>query len=240
MSSVVRSLEILEAILSAPEPQTHGELARKYSIPKSTLSKLLETLQNLGYLRAAHKRYLPGPRLLSLGYRAVHTGHIRGVKPFLDALAERTGETVLLGIPVGDHVMYVEQSPSSHAIRFVANVGELRPMHCTAMGRVFLAFGHRSARTLPPGSLVPFTSKTLVDPDLIDQELERVRRRGFALNEGESVEGVSAIAAPLIDSQGMLVAAISVTGPAFRVKKPQKKVWPALRQTIRRVQTAPL
>jgi IclR family transcriptional regulator, KDG regulon repressor len=233
MSSVKRSLEVLETVVRADAPMTHAELAHKLEIPKSTLSQILATLVEVGYLTAIRREYTPGPRLVSLGYRTAHSDALRhGFRPALEGLAHATGETVLLGVPIGLQVMYAEQVPSPHPIRYVARLGALRPMHCTAMGRIFLAYGGLSARLIPPTELTRLTPATVVDVEQLDRILATIRDRGYAVNRGESVVGVSAIAAPVLNAVKEAIAAIAVVGPSERMADMEATIWPRLRATV--------
>lgn len=235
MGSVERSLDVLEMIVEAETAPTHTELATALAIPKSTLSQILGVLQHTGYLGIHNRRYLPGVRLLSLVHRAaIAAGMPSAMRSWMDELAAESGETVSLGILAGTHVTCVDQSPSPRAIRYVTPIGQPRPLHATALGRVLLAFGGGSAKSLIP--LIPYTDKTITDPDKLDKMLVRIRRDGYALNEGESVEGVIAIAAPLFNARHDLIAALSVAGPSNRLGDATERVWPLLRRTVNKME----
>ena len=120
---------------------------------------------------------------------------------------------------------------SRNPIRYVPGIGQLQPIHRAAAGRVFLAFTHRSARDIPGEALVKATPNTVVDPDQLDAALELVRRRGYALNRDETIEGVTAIAAPVLVA-GAPVAAVTVLGPSQRLADPERTVWPVLRDEV--------
>jgi DNA-binding IclR family transcriptional regulator len=247
MSKAWRPLRLLVAIAGAEQPPTHTDLARSTGMPKSTISVLLHELEALGFVSSEEKRYVAGPALLSLGYQVTlrSNGDRRlapGVRDVLEALAESTGESVALSIEVGGSdgtpglVLAIEDVEGPQPVRFVRRrAGELMPMYRTAAGRVFLAFSGRSAAALPKESLERVTPATLVDPSEIDAELERVRRRGYALSVDESYEGVTSVAAPVPGDDGRPVAAISVSGPTQRLLPAETTVWPALRDAAARV-----
>ena len=173
MSSVRRSLKILELIINAEHPLSHAEIAAELEIPKSTLSQLLTILRGMGYLSGNQGRYYPGIQLISMGFRLAFRSQTRmSIKPLMDKLAQSSGETVILGIRVHDEVLYIDQSPSPHPIRYVQEVGNLRPLHATAIGRVFMAFSNTPAAAL--GRLARFTPKTVTDPAELDRILARV------------------------------------------------------------------
>lgn len=232
MSSVERALLVLEEVVGSSRPVSHGGLARSLDVPKSTLSQLLLALRRAGYVGFDGSGYLPGVRLLALGQRIFHSSsQLRTPhKPVLDRLASQMGETAMLSSAVGDNVVFLDQSPSPHPIRYMAEIGDVRPLHATAAGRVFLAFGNRSVRSL--GTLVAVTGDTTTDPVALSAELDRVRQMGYATNRGEGVTGVYGIAAPIFHGQAVPVAALGVAGPADRMEDMETRVWPGLAAAI--------
>ena len=243
LSGPQRTIRVLERIAATEAPLSHTQLSEELGIAKSTLSELLATLREIGYVDNGVRGYVPGPGLLALSSRlaprAAFDDALRErLHPALESLAAATGETVVLIVEIGgrgsrpgfmfpiDHV----ESPSP--LRFVPVAGEPQPMYRTAAGRVFLAFSGRSASSLPPASLVKLTDKTIVDPQLIDAELERIRRRGYAVSIDETLEGLAAISAPVLDSAARPVAAISIFGPTHRLSNPETTIWPELRRMI--------
>jgi DNA-binding IclR family transcriptional regulator len=239
-----RTVRVLER-LAAPDPHpTHAELASELGIAKSTLTVLLTTLQQLGYVERHERRYRPGPQLLALGHHLAPHAETeialrRRLRPALETVAARTGETAVLSIEIAADterpgmVLAIDHVESGHPLRFVpATIGRPQPMYRTAAGRVFLAFSGRSATMLPPESLVPMTAKTLVDPQAIDRELQAVRERGYAVNADETYTGVVTLAAPVLDADGQPVAAISVFGPTLRHAEPEQTIWPYVREAL--------
>lgn len=237
MGSVERSLTVLEMIIQSDIGPTHAELGIALRIPKSTLSQILRELQRTGYVGCHDRHYLPGVRLLSLAHRAALAAEMRSaVRAWMDTLAADSGETVILGILAGTHVTYIDEAPGPHPVRYVAPLGQPRPLHATALGKVLLAFAGRSAREFAP--LDSYTKRTLTDPDAVDKELGKIRRDGYAISIGEAVDGVGAIAAPLFNSSNELVAAMSVTGPSRRIQDAKERVPPLLLETARRLKNS--
>lgn len=234
MSSVKRSLDVLECVVAADRPPSHAELARQLSIPKSTLTQLLSGLRDHGYLTMLDGHYHPGIRLISLGFSVAYRDRVlASAKPALDELARETGETVLLGVRSREQIIYIDQSPSPNPIRYVAQVGAVRPLHATAMGRVFMAFGGIAPQDL--AHRPKLTPKTRTDVKTLTRIVEGVRRDGYGVNEGESVSEVFAIAAPVLDRNGEIVAGITVVGPGHRMGDMRERIWPALARTIETV-----
>jgi DNA-binding IclR family transcriptional regulator len=229
MSSVVRSLQILEKLTDARRSPTHSELAHTLKIPKSTLSQILEQLVEANFIYQADRRYYANIRLLLLARKiAMATDARSGIRSVMDRVAVRTGETVLLGTMAGNHLVQIEQSPSPQPIRYVTEVGTPQPLHCTAGGKVLLAFNKRSARSL--GRLSKLTERTVTDPAQVDLGLEAVREQGYAMSIGETVADVTSIAAPIVDADGDFLAVLTVVGPSRRIKERIDTTVPVLLQ----------
>jgi IclR family acetate operon transcriptional repressor len=232
-NATARTLAVLERIVAADHAPTHSELARSTGVPKSTLTLMLGELQALGYVRSAgERRFVPGPALLGFGHRLQARHHVDGIRPTLEALASAAGESAMFGVEVWPQIVVIDHVQAPRPIRYVAEIGSLRPMHCTALGRALLACSGRTARDLPPESLVKLTEASRVDVDAIDAELARTRERGYALNVGESLEGVGSIAAPVLDDHGRPLGAIAISWLQYRVADPEARFWPLLSAAI--------
>ena len=114
----------------------------------------------------------------------------------------------------------------------MAPVGSASRLHATAGGRALLAFSNRTAASLPPSTLGLMTPRTLTDPAAIDEELARTRARGYALNIEETIEGVTAIAAPVLDGDRSPIAAVTIVGPSARMQAHETRLWPLLRDAL--------
>ncbi len=232
-NATARTLSVLEQIVAADHAPTHAELARLTGVPKSTLTLILGELQALGYIRGAgERRFVPGPALLGFGHRVQASNRVDGIRPTLEALAGSSGEGAMFAVEVWPQIVVIDHVQAPRPIRYVAEVGSLRPMHCTAIGRALLASTNRSARDLPAGSLIKLTDASRVDPDEIDAELERTRARGYALNVGESLDGVGSIAAAVLDQRGWPAGAIAISWLQYRVEDPEERFWPLLSAAV--------
>jgi DNA-binding IclR family transcriptional regulator len=144
---------------------------------------------------------------------------VRTARPLMEDLADRTRETVNLGVLSGEDVIYVDQATGARSIVSVSWVGRRTPLHCTAAGKVLLAFASPSERErLLSKPLTAETPRTIVDLPALLAQLEGVRTRGYAQTQEELEEGLNAVAAPVRQADGHTVAALSVSGPAFRVR----------------------
>ena len=199
------------------------ELSRRLGVHKSTVSRLLGTLERAGLVaRNSHtEKYRLGLGLVSLAGTVLRHIDLRSVaRPHLQRLAEATRETVNLAILDGRQAVNIEKIPSPHLIREIGWVGRRTPLHCTATGKVLFAFQppERQAALLPE-RLERFTDNTICSLAGFKREVALVRRRGYAIGNEELEPGLNAIAAPIRDRTAQVVAAVSVSGPSFRVSR---------------------
>ena len=198
MQSADKALAILAAFTEARPELGATELAGELGIHKSTVSRLLATLERRGLVRRAGDRFLPGPELARLGSLAARgLALLPTAREPLARLADETGETVNLAIREGDRVLNVHQVETSHFVGVKDWTGRTTPLDVTANGKVLLAFGDG-------------------DGDVY-AELERVRGCGYATAVEELEPGLNSAAAPVFDCTGACVAAVSVAGPSYRV-----------------------
>jgi DNA-binding IclR family transcriptional regulator len=214
VQSADRALAILAAFSSARPDLGVSELAAELGMHKSTVSRLLAVLQARGLVRRDGDRFSPGPELARLGMIAVRSLALALVaaEP-LQRLAEQTGETINLAVRQGDQALNVHQVQSAHFVGLTDWTGRGAPLHATANGKALLAFGDGDL----PEVLEPLTALTIADPAALEQELDEVRRRGYATAVEELERGLHAVAAPVFDSTGSCVAAVSVSGPSYRL-----------------------
>jgi DNA-binding IclR family transcriptional regulator len=140
-------------------------------------------------------------------------------RPVLEELGEKTRETVTLGVVSGEEVVSIDQVTGTRSIVSVSWVGKRTALHSTSTGKVFLAFMSEADRERRLAArLEPSTKRTIVDPDQLRAQLAEVRRRGYAQTLEELEEGLNAVAAPIRQASGEIVAALSVSGPAFRMR----------------------
>jgi DNA-binding IclR family transcriptional regulator len=212
----MRSLDLMEHIATAASPPTHADMLRTFGIPKSTLSGILAELRSSGFVTLDDGRYLAGPRFTSLAYRGVGSMNRQSsIRRQLEQLAAKTHETALFAVHAGKIAIVVDRVESDDPIRYYTDLGVPRPLHDTAVGKVFLAWGGVDLDSL--GTLERLTVETTVDPVALAEELAQTVRRGYALNRSESTMGVTAVAAPLKDERQTLIGAVSVAGPAHRM-----------------------
>jgi DNA-binding IclR family transcriptional regulator len=219
---------MLARLLESEEPMSLRELAEAADLPKSTASRLLTALERHGLVHQAGQRgkLEPGPAILRFAQRGGVERHlVELAERALEAVSESSGETVNLSVPTPYGVDHLAQVDGRHYLGAGQWVGRRVDYHCTANGKVFLAFG---AAELPPGRLARGTAvpggagvrgHRVVPRATLEAELERVRRDGYATAADELEDGLSAIAAPVYGPTGEVVAALSVSGPTLRLTR---------------------
>ena len=200
---------------------TASEIARALRLPRSTTYRVLGVLVEHGFLeRAADEHaYRLGYRVLSLAGMLTREDRLREVAfPLMRELRDATGESVNLNVAVGNHRVCIEKVDSVHDIREVSYIGLTTPLHAGASGKVLLAHfpsEHREAY-LRNAELVQLTPNTIVDRERLRDELDAIRARGYGTSQGERILGAVSISAPVYGLTGQVVAALTVSGPAFR------------------------
>lgn len=198
------------------------EVALALGVSKSKAHSLLISLTAVGLLRRTqHGRYRLGWRLLALNQVLFDTTDFRAFTgPVLQQLAQHTGELLHLSVLDGGQVVFVDRVEGRHAVSIDASaVGNRAPAHCTAVGKVLLA--HQTPDGLSAAierhGLPRLTTRTITDRRALEAELEGIRRRGFATELGEAMEGLACIAAPIVSPGPSVVAALSIAAPSNRL-----------------------
>lgn len=215
--SIDRAADLLVRVVESATPPGVSELALAAGLPKSTASRLLSALERQGLVRrdGAGGTVAVGPVLLRLASRGIPDSDLVELAgPALQRLAEASSETINLAVPAHGGVEHLAQVDSPYFLGSSNWVGRRVDLHTTAVGKVFLAFG---AARLPDGPLAAATPRTVIDRARLDAQLHIVRSRGWATAGGELEPGLTAIAAPVLESSGRAVAALSISGPDIRL-----------------------
>lgn len=222
IQSVERAAAILRSFVDADTELGVTALSHQLGIHKSTVSRLLATLQHEGFVERNPEtgKYRLGLGLITLASTALERLDLRrAAQPYLSALAESTQETVNITVLDGDECVNIERITSPKSIRYVGWIGRRTPLHCTSTGKVLLAYLTPNERdALLPETLSRLTEKTITDRTALEQTLEQVRQQGYAIAHEELEEGLSAIAAPIRDRTGRVVATVSISGPTYRIE----------------------
>jgi DNA-binding IclR family transcriptional regulator len=221
VQSVARAVTILEILAEVPDELGVTQLGKRLGVHKATASRLVSTLADHGLVEQnpATDKYRLGFGLVRLGGAALGgLDLLRQARPVLQRLAEETQETVNLAVLDGDHVVNIDQVTGSRPLVTVNWVGKRTPLHCTSNGKVLLAHLPQPDRArLLRGRLERLTPKTIVDRGLLLAQLEEVGVRGYAYTVEELEVGLNAVAAPVRDASAEVIAAVSVSGPAYRL-----------------------
>src|SRR4051794_163253 len=221
LRSVNRALSALELVADAGELGV-TELGRRLGVHKATASRLAATLAERGLLERDPQtdRYRLGFGLVRLaGAAMARLDLVSSARATLDDLAERTHETVTIGVLSHDDVVSVDQVTGTRSIVSVSWVGKRTPLHTTSTGKVFLAFmgdDERERRLAEP--LEAATPRSVRSPETMRTQLAEIRRRGSAQTLEELEVGLNAVAAPVRQGDGTVIAALSVSGPSFRLR----------------------
>lgn len=217
VQSVDRALDVLEVLATHHRAMGVSELAWLTDLPQGTVHRLLIALLGRGYIRrAAERKYAVGAAALRVA-DAAHRAMVTTSEPYLRQLVERTDETATLVVMEDAHMVHAAQSPSPHTLRIFATVGHRVAIHATAVGKVALArLGPEEATILLDRVGMPAqTPHTITSTSRMRAELDRVARRGFAVDDEEQELGVRSVAVPVPSTHGP-VAALSISGPVER------------------------
>ena len=234
VQSVDRAVAILE-ILARDGEAGVTEVARELDVHKSTASRLLAALdrRELVTQDAARGKFRLGVGIVRLaGAASARLDVVQESRPVCRALAQEVGETVNLAILSGRDVLYLDQAAGPAALSPHNWAGQRIPLHATSDGKVLLAYlpeAERAEHLAPP--LARFTARTITDIARFSGLLAEVRQRGFATAAEELEAGLTAIAAPVRDAEGRVIASVSASGPSFRI--PAGRI-PALAISVRR------
>jgi DNA-binding IclR family transcriptional regulator len=223
-TAVDRSADLLVRVLESERPVALTELASATGIPKSTVSRLLSALERRGLVEqdGQRGRLRPGPAILRVAERSMlERNVVELARPSLDALSAASGETINLAVPALGGVEHVAQVDGRHFLGTGQWLGRTVDYHCTAVGKVFLAFGRAMTANDAPELLRKHAPATITDPRRLRSELARVRRTGLATAVDELEPGLAAMAAPVRGAGGDVVAALSITGPTLRMTPPR-------------------
>jgi DNA-binding IclR family transcriptional regulator len=221
VQSIERAIAILKAFSTDKGELGVTELSRQLDLHKSTVSRLLASLQREGLVEEnlVTRKYRLGMALVTLGGLVLHRLDVaQTARPLMATLSATTQETVMLAIKDDVEAVNVAQVPSPQMVKHIEWVGRRTPLHCTAVGKVLLAYSPvAEQQAFINRGLSRYTSNTITEPNTLCQELVRAREQGYAIGSEEFEVGLNEVAAPIRDHSGEVVASISVSGPAFRL-----------------------
>jgi len=218
MKTVERAFAVLRALAEHPDSAGVSELARRSGLPKSTTSRLLVSLDELGMVERIGDRYVIGPGLATLTHAPSPVASMTDLsRPYLVELADALDESVSLAIPDGDEIVYIYTAVVEGAVQVQDWTGHRYPCHLVASGLSFMAhWPDHQLRRYCHQELETYTDATVADFDELMQRVSQVRADGVAWTKGDFAEGLVGMAVAIIDGRGRCVGSVGVSGPSFR------------------------
>jgi DNA-binding IclR family transcriptional regulator len=220
IQSVSHALDVLEQFCEEDEELGVTELSKRLKLHKNNVFRLLATLESRGYIEQnrATENYRLGIRCLQLGQSYVqHMGLLRQARPIMAELLRQIRETTYVAVFRRGAVVPVEIAEADRHVRITSQLGEALPLHCTASGKAYLAFeSEDDLKALLADGLPKFTERTIVERPALQQQLKSIASQGYAVDMGEHIEDLRAVAAPIRDYTRDVVGTLAVAGPAYR------------------------
>lgn len=216
-----RALRLLHAVADAERPLSIADLVAILAIPKPTVHRMCQRLEAEGYLeREPGARQLTvGPRLVALSLGTLRASRGGARRAILEELVQELQETCNLTVLAGQEVLYLDRVESGWPLRVHLEPGSRVPLYCTASGKLFLALtpAAQRRRLLDGFTLTPLTPATITDRAALEAELAAIARRGYSIDNEEFLQGLIAVAVPVRDQSGVMVAAIACHVPTARL-----------------------
>lgn len=226
----LRPLMVLEHLTQASQPLSLAQLAVRMKVPKSTLMRLLHSMEARGYVlhMPAERGFVPGSQTTELALRILRGSNIRrDCRAVLRALVSKLGETCNLTVPDAGHVLYIERVETSEPLRMHLPLGTRVPMHCTASGKLLLAsmslLEQRSV--LDQLTFQKMSPNTITDRSRLEQELQIIGRKKIGVDNEEFVRGMIAVAVPVLGREGKVVATVACHAPTARMSLDEMVSW---------------
>ncbi len=230
--SVSHALDVVEQFYGEADELGVTELSKRLKLHKNNIFRLLATLESRGYIEQnkATENYRLGIRSLQLGQAFIsRVGLLRQARPVMETLVRQCHESACVAVARRGGMISLDSVDSDQPIRLVSQLGDTLPLHCTAAGKAQLAFeSEDELKTRLPETLKKYTPKTVTDRQGLIQQLRTVAEAGYAVDSGEHVEDVRAIAVPVKDYTRRVVGTLAISGPAYRMspERMQKEIAP--------------
>lgn len=220
VAAVLKVFAIAQALAERNETGI-SELSLRLAMPKATIYRFLQTMKSLGYVRQEPdtERYGLTMKMFELGTKALqYPDLVELAKQHMQDLSDQTSETVHLGTLIDSEIMYVYKIDSRHMLGMYSRIGRRAPLHCTAIGKVLLAWEPPARRDqiLQGCDFKRFREKTITKRKAFDAELERTLAQGFGQDQEEFDDHIRCVAIPIFDRMNQVVAGMSVSYPTFR------------------------
>lgn len=220
VAAVLKVFGILQALGEQPEVGI-SELSVRLAMPKATIYRFLQTMKSLGYVKQEPdtERYSLTMKVFELGTKVMHYPDLVEVaKAQMAVLSEHTGETIHLGMLIDSEIIYVHKLDSRHTLGMYSRIGRRAPIHCTAIGKVLMAWAEPRVReeVLAHAEFKRFRDNTITDRAAFDAELTLTRERGYGVDMEEFDDHIRCLGVPIFDRMGQVIAGLSISYPSFR------------------------
>jgi IclR family pca regulon transcriptional regulator len=237
VQSLERGLAVIRAFDRDHARLTLAEVAKLTGLTRATARRILHTLEALGYASSDGRDFELTPRVLDLGYAYLSSMDLSSIaEPAMEALTQQTSEASSAAVLDGAEIVYVARVPTKRIMAISLGLGSRLPAYATSMGRVLLAAlsAEEVDALVGPGPFPALTARTITTPADLHEELDRVRKHGWALVDQELEDGIRSIAAPLRNRSGRVIAALNISSHAGRVSLEtiRKEFLPALLETV--------
>ena len=222
MGGLAKGLEVIRAFTRERAALTLTEVAEVAGLPAATARRCLHTLEDLGYVMQSGRNFLLRPKVLELGAAYLESMNIEALtKTYLEDLASQTGDSAALTVLDDTEIVYVARASVRTLMRLEAHVGSRLPAYPTSMGRVLLAglSPEHLTRYFARAKFVALTDRTVTDPARLRRLVDECRADGYSAVEDELAYGVVAVAVPVFDQAGTVVAALNSSGHSKRISR---------------------
>ena len=212
---------MLEQVAQAQRPISATEIIEKLGLPKPTVNRILSQLEEQGYLQRepVKKRYVPGPRAKQIVLSVMSNEDLGAPRhSILQALSDEIGETCNCTILDGDRTVYFDRVETNWPYRIQLPVGTRLPLHCTASGKLFLAYmsSRQRQRLIKAAPLQRNTAQTITDPEILVKALKKIRKEGVGIDNEELMDGMVAISVPVFNDKNEICFTVAVHAPSIR------------------------
>jgi len=222
MGGLAKGLEVIRAFTRERAALTLSEVAEVAGLPAATARRCLHTLEDLGYVKRSGRSFVLRPKVLELGAAYLESMNIEALtKTYLEDLASQTGDSAALTVLDDTEIVYVARASVRTLLRLEAHVGSRLPAYATSMGRVLLAglSPEQLTRYFARAKIVALTDRTVTDPARLRRLVDECRCDGYSAVEDELAYGVVAVAVPVFDQAGTVVAALNSSGHSKRISR---------------------
>lgn len=222
--AALRAIRLLKLFTAEAPELPLAEMSVLSGLNKTTTHRLLQALLSEELLdrNPGTGAYRLGPGMMALGVQALSSNDLRfRARPLLRRLAEETGETATLEVPIDDTMLILDEVVSKHFVGASGNVGTRWPIHATSTGKALIAFEKHGPDRLR-AALPSLTAKTITELDVLERQLGDIRRRGFAETVDELEEGFSGVGAVVRGGMGEILGALSICGPSQRLSESRR------------------